>query len=178
MRREISEKLTALVELCEKHIDAGRDQDAGALAGLKTIMNSITAFKIHHIPFEAMNHLTSAEYDKNIHAFRAHVLAANASIIASDVKVYTGPADFETVIIDTTNQQIEAMTVAVKADGVSKIANTDSLLRKVDKFQRYDIAEKSGNPWESYRCIEEDSDGDYLRREDVIRLLGGDVNGQ
>lgn len=167
MKREISEKLMALVTLCEKHIEAGRDQDAGALAGLKTIMNSITAFKVHYVPFEAMNYLTSAEYDKNIHAFRAHVLAANASIMADDVWLHNGPATFE-----TTSLQVDSL-----ADAATVKRVFPHLVAELDKLQRYDIVEKSGNPWESYRCIEEDGDGDYLRREDVIRLLGGDVDG-
>lgn len=48
-----------------------------------------------------------------------------------------------------------------------------ALLDKLAQLQRYDIEEMSGNPFASYRCINEDECGDYLRREDVIRLLGG-----
>lgn len=38
-------------------------------------------------------------------------------------------------------------------------------------LQRYDIEEMSGNPFASYRCITEDDDGDYVRLEDVKKLI-------
>ncbi|UVX30821.1 hypothetical protein S8a_00002 [Klebsiella phage VLCpiS8a] len=41
----------------------------------------------------------------------------------------------------------------------------------LSKLTRYDIKEMSGNPFESYRCIEEDEDGDYVRVEDVQALV-------
>lgn len=37
--------------------------------------------------------------------------------------------------------------------------------------ERYDIEELSCNPYESYRCIEPDDDGDYLKRYEVIEAL-------
>lgn len=36
--------------------------------------------------------------------------------------------------------------------------------------QRYDIEEMSGNPWESYRCIEENEEGDYVKYDDYMAL--------
>lgn len=36
---------------------------------------------------------------------------------------------------------------------------------------RYDIEEMSGDPWQSYRCIEPDEDGEYMRRDEVLTAL-------
>lgn len=36
---------------------------------------------------------------------------------------------------------------------------------------RYDIAEMSRNPFESYRCIEQDDDGEYIRRDEMLSAL-------
>lgn len=36
---------------------------------------------------------------------------------------------------------------------------------------RYDIAEMSGNNWQSYRCIEPDGDGEYIRLDEMLSAL-------
>lgn len=36
---------------------------------------------------------------------------------------------------------------------------------------RYDIAEMSGDPWQSYRCIEPDDDGEYIRLDEILSAL-------
>lgn len=41
----------------------------------------------------------------------------------------------------------------------------------VELPKRYDIEEMSRNPFESYRCIELNPDGDYLKCDEVIEVL-------
>lgn len=36
--------------------------------------------------------------------------------------------------------------------------------------QRYELEEMSRNPFESYRCMEENEDGDYVKYEDYEKL--------
>ncbi|HEC2583962.1 TPA: hypothetical protein R2K58_000478 [Raoultella ornithinolytica] len=50
-----------------------------------------------------------------------------------------------------------------------RIADLESRTVKMPK--RYDIEEMSRNPFESYRCIEEVGEGDYVRFDDVLAML-------
>lgn len=47
-----------------------------------------------------------------------------------------------------------------------------SALCAVETAQLYDIAELSRSPYESYRCIEEDEFGDYVKIDDITDALG------
>lgn len=58
-----------------------------------------------------------------------------------------------------------------KALGAAEKRVAELEAREVVLTGRYDIHEMSRNPFESYRCIEPDADGDYLRRDDVIEAL-------
>ncbi|ANT45371.1 putative single-stranded DNA binding protein [Pectobacterium phage PP90] len=40
----------------------------------------------------------------------------------------------------------------------------------INKVQRYELTEMSFNPYESYRCMEEDEQGDFVRFEDYDKL--------
>ena len=52
------------------------------------------------------------------------------------------------------------------------IADAKALGCKAIKLpKRYDIEEMSRNPYESYRCIQEDEDGEYLNMKEVIESL-------
>lgn len=42
----------------------------------------------------------------------------------------------------------------------------------IETVQLHDIAELSRNPYESYRCIEEDDYGDYVKIDDITDALG------
>lgn len=42
---------------------------------------------------------------------------------------------------------------------------------EIDLLERYDICEMSRNPFDSYRCIEVDPDGDYVKFQDVTTAL-------
>ncbi|MGK8935280.1 hypothetical protein ACRS85_21635 [Pluralibacter gergoviae] len=50
-------------------------------------------------------------------------------------------------------------------------SRSDAQVITVSLPQRYELEEMSNNPFESYRCLEPDSYGDYVRVDDVVDVL-------
>ena len=111
----------------------------------------------------AYKYVDGANNARTLHSAIAQLIAAGATLLASSAGCR--PSE----MISSFSNDITAQATSL-TDTVTKYP---ALLDKLAQLQRYDIEEMSGNPFASYRCINEADDGDYLRREDVIRLMGG-----
>lgn len=170
MKQQMIDRLNELVSKFEAERANKAADHQVSLVIAKQELRDITDWKAHLMPHAAMEHTLKAEQSDTLHHFLACVTAASATMLADVVNDFGAvPFDADPGAVDTTATQVDSLA----GSGVCKIANTDALLNKLSTLQRYDIEEMSGNPFASYRCINEDEYGDYLRREDVIRLLGG-----
>ena len=69
--------------------------------------------------------------------------------------------------------------MAYQAGGAELVEALEKAQQRISEFesptvklpQHYDIEEMSRNPFESYRCIEEVEEGDYVRFDDVLAML-------
>lgn len=162
MKKHLSEALTRLVSGYELRTYTSNKVEAADLERLKADLHDQLKFCYHHLTADAQGFIDRAGNASTMHYALTCITAAAAGLLTS----------YE---IDRQMNEHITSNVTAQVDSLAMKATTRhvGLLDGLAQLQRYDIEEKSGNPFASYRCIEEDEFGDYLKREDVIRLLGG-----
>lgn len=175
MKLELSQTMTALVDKFTPAL--GTDEaDRGSLTALIILIREATAFKAHHMSATAFDYIQKAEQADTLHYALACVTAASADLLNEHLKESSVTiGDLTPVSADKLflkDSFIDNATVQVDSLATATRTHYPHLLAKLEELQRYEISEE-GAWWASYRCITEDQDGDYLRREDVLRILGG-----
>lgn len=172
MKQQMIDSMNELVSKFEAERANKAADHQVSLVIAKQELRDITDWKAHLMPHAAMEHTLKAEQSDTLHHFLACVTAASATMLA-DVVNDSGavPFDADPGAVDTTATQVDSLA----SYGVCKIANTDALLNKLATLQRYDMDQSDCDSCGQV-CganMVADECGDYLRREDVIRLLGG-----
>lgn len=141
------------------------DGEVKDITTLRVALLPVRAYRDHLLTPIELDALKDVAFSESNHLAAAKLTAVAASMLARDAAMKEGGFVMEASIETAT---IQAGSLA----SASKVIYPH-LLAEVEKLQRYDIEETSGDPWRSHRCIEEDEEGDYVRLEDVLRVLGG-----
>lgn len=134
------------------------------LRQLRAALMPVRAYRDHLLTEFELTALKDVEFSSSAHLAAAKLTAVAASMLATDTLLKEDGFVME--------ESIDSATIHGESLAASKVYYPH-LLAEVEELQRYDIEEMSGDPWRSYRCIGEDDDGDYVRLEDVLRVLGG-----
>lgn len=124
-----------------------------------------------------------------VRAYRDHLLTPVEIAALNDVE-YSSSALLTASKLNAVAAMMLARDAAMKEDGFVMEASIDGatihgeslaasrvyyphLLAEVEKLQRWDMVTRGGSTHEPYETIAPEEDGDYVRLEDVLRVLGG-----
>ncbi|QHJ80218.1 MAG: hypothetical protein [Bacteriophage sp.] len=176
MKLELSQTMTALVE---KYSAKSSLSDSATLHFLTSALREATAFKAHHMSATAFDYIQKAEQADTLHYALSCVTAASADLLNEHLKESSVTiGDLTPVSADKLflkDSFIDNATVQVDSLATATRTHYPHLCQQIEALDRYDMdqsdCDSCGQDCGADMVIFDD--GDYLRREDVLRILGG-----
>lgn len=165
MKKQLSEALTKLVSGYECRAYTSNKAEAVDLEQLKIDLHGQLKFCYHHLTADARGFIDRAGSASTMHYALTCITAAAAGLLTS----YEIDRQMNESIMSNVTAQVDSLAMKTTTRYVG-------LLDGLAQLQRYDMDQSDCDSC-GQDCgadMVADDDGEYLKREDVIRLLGGD----
>lgn len=167
MKKQLSEALSGIVAVYSVRLYNSYRAEVNDLDTLKADIHDRLAFCYHHLPADASGFIQRFNGASTMsYALTCLTAAAQALMTSHELDVQAN----EAIIASTSNVTAQVDSLAMKTT-----TRHVGLLDGLEQLQRYDM-DQSGCDSCGQTCgadMVADEYGDYLKREDVIRLLGG-----
>lgn len=167
MKKQLSEALTKLVSGYECRAYTSNKAEAVDLEQLKIDLHCQLKFCYHHLTADARGFIDRAGSASTMHYALTCITAAAAGLLTShELDVQANEAIMSSMSNVTAQVDSLAMKTTTRHVG---------LLDGLAQLQRYDMDQSDCDSC-GQTCgadMVADEEGEYLKREDVIRLLGG-----
>lgn len=162
MKKQLSEALSGIVAVYSVRLYNSYRAEVNDLDTLKADIHDRLAFCYHHLPADASGFIQRFNGASTMsYALTCLTAAAQALMTSHELDARYN----EAIMASTSNVTAQVDSLAMKTT-----TRHVGLLDGLAQLQRYEFIEEDA---ENFAAIIPFVGGDYLKREDVIRLLGG-----